>query len=139
MDVGAETLRRMRAVTRYNDWIFKKIQPFLGKRILEVGSGMGNFSGKLVDLSDLAVLTDCEEKYLSILEERFKDDRRVKIFPFDLKDTFIPFSPGTFLKRIPTSAGELSGSASRSASCSRYSSAPLSGHHCFGMSAYFSR
>ena len=87
MDIGAETLRRMRVVTRYNDWIFKKIQPFIGKRILEVGSGIGNFSEKLVDFSEFAVLTDCEKKYLSVLEERFKNNRRVKIFNFDLNSS----------------------------------------------------
>ena len=85
LDIGRETLERMREVTRYNDWIFSKIRPFLGKRILEVGSGIGNFSEKFLKESELVVfLTDCDEKYIRILRERFGDEPHVKIFPYDL-------------------------------------------------------
>ena len=56
-DIGAETLRRMRAVSRYNDWIVARIRPWLGNRVLEAGAGTGTFSRFLLDRERL-VLTD---------------------------------------------------------------------------------
>jgi 2-polyprenyl-3-methyl-5-hydroxy-6-metoxy-1,4-benzoquinol methylase len=44
VDYGVETLRRMATVDRYNDWIYRRIEPHLGQRILEVGCGLGNMT-----------------------------------------------------------------------------------------------
>ncbi len=44
LQVGSETLRRMATVDRYNDWIWQRLEPYVGKRILEVGCGLGNFT-----------------------------------------------------------------------------------------------
>ncbi len=43
-DAGVETLRRMASVDKYNDWIFDRIEPHVGQRILEVGCGLGNMT-----------------------------------------------------------------------------------------------
>lgn len=55
--IGVETLRRMATVGRYNDWIYQEIAPFAGRRLLEVGCGIGNMSEYFVD-RDLLVGLD---------------------------------------------------------------------------------
>src|SRR4029079_1717896 len=45
--VGADTLEVMRAAPRYNAWQYRRITPFLGRRVCEVGSGIGNMSALL--------------------------------------------------------------------------------------------
>jgi SAM-dependent methyltransferase len=47
--VGVETLLRMADVGAYNDWVYRRIRPYLGDRLLEVGSGIGNMSGYYAD------------------------------------------------------------------------------------------
>ena len=43
-DPSRETLRRMASVDRYNRWIYNRIEPHVGRRVLEVGCGLGNMT-----------------------------------------------------------------------------------------------
>src|SRR6185503_8044992 len=55
--VGAATLEQLAEAGRYNRWMFERLQPWIGRRVLEVGSGIGNLSAFLLD-RDRLVLTD---------------------------------------------------------------------------------
>ncbi len=71
---GAETLEIMSAAPRYNRWQYDVIAPWIGKRVMEVGSGVGNMSEHLVaQQRELVVLTDIDEWYRQRLRERFAD------------------------------------------------------------------
>src|SRR5438876_1008593 len=37
--VGAATLERMAAAPRYNRWMFDRLRPWVGRRVLEIGAG----------------------------------------------------------------------------------------------------
>ncbi len=54
--VGVETLLRLADVETYNDWVYRRIRPYLGERLLEVGCGIGNMSGYYADRSLLVCL-----------------------------------------------------------------------------------
>ncbi len=82
-DIGAETLRRMRAVTRYNAWIHERIRPWLGHRILEVGAGIGNFSSFFLDRPKV-ILSDVREEYLAILRDTYGARPNVTVIRYDL-------------------------------------------------------
>jgi SAM-dependent methyltransferase len=83
-DIGAETLRRMRTVSRYNDWIIERIRPWLGDRVLEVGAGTGTFSHFFLNREHL-VLTDIREDYLTTLRETYGDSPNVAVERYDLE------------------------------------------------------
>lgn len=68
--VGAETLDRLAEAVRYNGWMFDRIRPWVGDRILEIGSGIGTLSAYLLDRARL-VLTDTRAEYLDKLRQRF--------------------------------------------------------------------
>lgn len=70
--VGAATLERMAAAPRYNRWMFERLRPWVGRRVLEIGAGIGNMSAFLADRERL-VLTDTEDYYLGRLRKRFAD------------------------------------------------------------------
>jgi SAM-dependent methyltransferase len=55
---------------RYNRWMFDRLRRWIGRRVLEIGSGIGNLSTFLVDREQL-VLTDTREEYLDRLRQRF--------------------------------------------------------------------
>jgi SAM-dependent methyltransferase len=50
--------------------MFRRVQPWIGDRVLEIGSGVGNLSQFLVDRPRV-VLTDTAPAYLARLRERF--------------------------------------------------------------------
>jgi glycosyltransferase involved in cell wall biosynthesis len=69
-DVVYLTLQRMKKLHRYNQWIFSKFHLYVGRRVLEIGSGIGNITKFLLD-RDLIIATDVEPKYLALLRNTF--------------------------------------------------------------------
>jgi SAM-dependent methyltransferase len=55
--------------SHYQRWVFDAVQPYLGRRILEVGSGIGNMS-QWLPAEELLVLTETEPLLLDLLRER---------------------------------------------------------------------
>jgi len=86
-DVGARTLRRMAGLQAYNKWLHDRFDAFLGKRVLEVGSGVGNQTRYFAD-RERVVASDIEAHYLRELRRRFEDKAHVRVasFHFPLSD-----------------------------------------------------
>jgi glycosyltransferase involved in cell wall biosynthesis len=87
-DVVYQTLLRMKKLHRYNRWLFSKFRPFLGQRVLEVGSGIGNITKFLVN-RDLVIATDVEPEYLALLKNTFRNYRKIMVENFDISGTDI--------------------------------------------------
>jgi glycosyltransferase involved in cell wall biosynthesis len=87
-DVGAITLRRMAMLAPYNRWLHDRFATYLGKRILEVGSGVGNQTRYFIDDRDRVVASDIEPHYVRELTGRFGDRQNVRIasYRFPLRD-----------------------------------------------------
>lgn len=77
-DVGAMTLRRMEKLAPYNAWLHDRFDAALGKRILEVGSGVGNQTRFFVD-RERVVASDVEVHYVRELKAKFGNRSNVKI------------------------------------------------------------
>jgi glycosyltransferase involved in cell wall biosynthesis len=88
-DVGAMTLRRMAMLSPYNRWLHERFESFLGHRILEVGSGVGNQTRFFVDDRERVIASDIEPHYVRELAGRFGDRSNVRIasYHFPLSDT----------------------------------------------------
>ena len=52
---AANDLEVIEAAPRYNDYIFSIFKPFIGRRVLEVGAGIGTMSRKLVRSADIVI------------------------------------------------------------------------------------
>jgi glycosyltransferase involved in cell wall biosynthesis len=85
-DIVYQTLQRMKELHRYNQWIFSKFQPYLGRRVLEAGSGIGNITKFLLD-RDLIIATDVETKYLTLLKNTFGKYKKFMIEQLDISGT----------------------------------------------------
>jgi SAM-dependent methyltransferase len=66
-----KTLRRLDALKRYNQWIWERVQPYVGQRVLEVGAGSGTMTRFLYG-RELIVVTDKETPYLDRLRNAFR-------------------------------------------------------------------
>jgi glycosyltransferase involved in cell wall biosynthesis len=82
-DIVYQTLQKMKKLSRYNQWIFSKFKPFLGRRVLEIGSGTGNITRFLLD-RDLIIATDVDPKYINLLGNTFGKYRKFVIEKLDI-------------------------------------------------------
>lgn len=80
---GKQILENLSHARRFNRWMVRTVEPFLGDRILEVGSGIGNIS-KLLPRRELLTLSDVDDIYLDILRNAFADAEDVRIVKLDL-------------------------------------------------------
>jgi len=84
---GMETLEIMRAARRYNAWQYRRIAPYLGRRVCEIGSGIGNISSLIIGESrELTVLTDTDPYYRDRLGVQFAHRTDVVIESLTLPD-----------------------------------------------------
>ncbi len=64
----------------YRQWEFDLVAPYLGRSVLEVGSGMGYFSQRLAQASfDRLVLSDTEEYCLERLRDTYAGSETVEV------------------------------------------------------------
>jgi SAM-dependent methyltransferase len=86
-EAGAETLAIMQAAPRYNRWQFSRIAPYLGRRICEVGAGIGNMSALIAESApERLVLTDLDPVYRGVLQSRFAQFPNVAVEHLALPD-----------------------------------------------------
>jgi SAM-dependent methyltransferase len=84
---GAETLEIMQAAPQYNRWQYSRVAPYLGKRVCEVGSGIGNMSALLLGRApELLVLTDTDSYYCEALRNQFAGHHEVRVEELTLPD-----------------------------------------------------
>ena len=84
---GAETLEIMQGAPQYNRWQFSRIAPYLGRRVCEVGAGIGNMSSLMAEAGlELLVLTDPDPTYREILQSRFASSPEVVVDRITLPD-----------------------------------------------------
>ncbi len=69
---GSQMLGRLARAERFNGWMADVIRPFLGARLLEIGSGTGNLTRRLVP-RDLYVASDVNPLYVKTLENLTAD------------------------------------------------------------------
>jgi glycosyltransferase involved in cell wall biosynthesis len=66
-----KTLRRLDSLNRYNGWIWERLAPYVGQRVLEIGAGSGTMTRFLYG-RELIVATERETPYLDRLRNRFR-------------------------------------------------------------------
>jgi len=81
---GAATLERLAAdAPRYNRWLTARVAPWVGRRVLEIGAGIGNMAEFFVDRERL-VLAEPEAFYRERLAARFAGRSNVSVVPLRL-------------------------------------------------------
>lgn len=93
--VGAATLERIARAPAFNRWMYDRLSRWIGHRVLEVGSGIGNMSQFFID-RDHVVLTDNEPEYRARLAERFADRPHVSVKTLELPDLPPDIPTGAF-------------------------------------------
>jgi SAM-dependent methyltransferase len=79
------TLERMAAAPRYNAWLLERAMPFLGRRVLDVGAGIGTFSEALAPGRDVVAL-EPDPRLLAVLRPRFAGRANVTVDAARIED-----------------------------------------------------
>jgi glycosyltransferase involved in cell wall biosynthesis len=82
-DEGYHTLRRIDALRRYTAFLWELMQPYVGRRVLEVGSGTGAMTRHLATREHVTA-TDCDLQYVALLARTFAGHPNVTVRPLDL-------------------------------------------------------
>lgn len=72
---GEETLKAIAQADKLNCWMYSQMSSFMGGRILEIGSGIGNISNFLVRDYPTAELSDVRFQYTSVLQKQFPNQK----------------------------------------------------------------
>jgi glycosyltransferase involved in cell wall biosynthesis len=72
-DPGALILDSLAGTARFNRWMAETIRPWMGKRVLELGAGIGNMTQHLSRGRKLYMATDLDEEHLARLRVRFQN------------------------------------------------------------------
>jgi glycosyltransferase involved in cell wall biosynthesis len=71
-DSGPEILDVLSSAPRFNRWMAGAIRPYLGRRILEIGAGIGNLSRLLAPGRERYIATDIDDEHLARLRVRLR-------------------------------------------------------------------
>jgi glycosyltransferase involved in cell wall biosynthesis len=78
------TLRRRSRLKRYNRWVWERIQPFVGQRVLEAGAGNGTMT-RFFYGRELIVASDRETPYVDRLRNAFRRRPGIAVERADLE------------------------------------------------------
>jgi SAM-dependent methyltransferase len=76
-------LKELEIGKTYVNWIYSVIEPFLGNRILEIGSGLGLMIEHLVK-KDFVVASDINKDFLKVISKKFKKRDNIKDIYLDI-------------------------------------------------------
>ena len=73
---AADDLETMQEARRYADHVFGLLRPFIGRRVLEVGSGIGTMTSRLVDIADVVLGIEPNPNCVSRIQETMRSHPR---------------------------------------------------------------
>jgi SAM-dependent methyltransferase len=86
-DPGAEILDAFSVAPKFNRWMADTIRPFVGKKVLEIGAGMGNLTRQLAKRRERYVASDIDVEHLGRLRNRLQHRTRLEVATCDLSNT----------------------------------------------------
>ena len=86
LHAGYATLMRMASAPRYNRWIFEELSPYAGRRVLEVGCGIGNMTAFFAPGRELLLAIDRLPASIAYARARFQGMPQVVVRPGDIMD-----------------------------------------------------
>ena len=74
-----EALAQIDAAPNYNDWLFDRARPYLGRRTLDAGAGLGTFTARAAATGAEVVALEPDPTFVRRLRERFAGQPNVTV------------------------------------------------------------
>ena len=91
-DFVAADLRQMELAGRYTDWIASQIRPHCGRRVLEVGAGIGNITRRLLGHADYVCALEPNPACFDILQRNLAGAPGVECRHWRIEDCTLEFT-----------------------------------------------
>jgi len=85
-EAGPEVLETLSGAPRFNQWMADTIRPFAGRRVLEIGAGIGNLTRHLARRRERYIATDVDDEHLARLRTRLRHRPNLEIRRCNLAD-----------------------------------------------------
>jgi glycosyltransferase involved in cell wall biosynthesis len=85
-DSGPDILDALAGARRFNRWMADTIQPYIGKRVLETGAGIGNLTRILSPKRERYIAADIDPEYLAGLRARYQHRPKMEVRHCDLSN-----------------------------------------------------
>lgn len=82
------TLETLAEAVNYRDWLHAVTLPWLGRRVLDVGAGMGTMTDAILDC-ELVVALEPEAHYAELLRERYRGQPQVEVWEVGATDAAV--------------------------------------------------
>ncbi len=93
-DHGQQILHTFSMAPRFNRWMADTIKPYVGKRVMEFGAGMGNLTKILCPTREMYIASDIDGEHLARLATKLSNLPQLSVHTGDLErpDQFDPYS-----------------------------------------------
>jgi 2-polyprenyl-3-methyl-5-hydroxy-6-metoxy-1,4-benzoquinol methylase len=85
-EYAANDLEIIEGARRYGDHVFSLFEPFIGRRVLEVGAGIGTMSRRLVRAADMVIGIEPNANCFARLESAMRAEPKFRIEPRHLEE-----------------------------------------------------
>jgi SAM-dependent methyltransferase len=100
MTMPLNTLEKLSEAEKYNHWVYNLCKPYLGKRLLEIGCGIGNMT-KFFLVHERLLATDIDAVHLKEAKKRWQHSKNLAMALWDVADlpsaTVRQYKPDTVL------------------------------------------
>jgi glycosyltransferase involved in cell wall biosynthesis len=86
---GELTLKLLQKASKYNGWVYQMLKPYIGRDILEIGSGIGNMTRYFVPHGKVTA-SDISPFCLRELDRTFAENESVKVRRLDISQNHYP-------------------------------------------------
>lgn len=80
----SDNLNKWDYISNYSTWMYHIYESYVGKRVFDVGAGMGRMVGYYIDQCEKVIATDIFQNQVDYMNERFKDYPNFKATIFDV-------------------------------------------------------
>jgi SAM-dependent methyltransferase len=81
-----DVLLGLAGAVNYNDWLFGRARPYLGRRVLDVGAGIGTFTALAAEHAAEVTALEPDEVFAARLREQFATHGGVRVIEKDAVD-----------------------------------------------------
>lgn len=79
-----ESLKKRQKINRYSQWMYNNFKQYIGRRVLDIGSGTGNIISFFVNECEKVVATDIFTEEIQYMKNRFKTNSNFECIMFDI-------------------------------------------------------
>jgi glycosyltransferase involved in cell wall biosynthesis len=85
-EYGSQILVSLERARRFNAWMAERVRPFIGRRVLEIGAGIGSLTSQFIP-RELYVASDINPHYLHYLHSYAYGKPYLQVMPLDVSKT----------------------------------------------------